>query len=139
MPKTEIDTIREQFAALEAAYVKAEAELAVRDASGSPFLLVPHLAAVGRARLNRNDKFVVEYQRGSAWLSADEFIEHLKADETLRKAFAKPTTDPNSSLPKVRNPYKKGPAFNLTEQMRLQRENPNLAASLKAAAEAGSA
>lgn len=137
MPKTEIDRIREHFAALEAAFVKANAELAVRDAGGSPFLLVPHLAAVGRARLNRNDKFVVEYQRGSDWLSADEFIEHLKADETLRKAFGKPTTDPLPNKSKQRNPYKKGPAFNLTDQMRLEKTNPLLAARLKSEAEGG--
>lgn len=34
------------------------------------------------------------------------------------------------------NPFKKGSGFNLTEQMRIHRENPALAAALKEAASA---
>lgn len=137
MPKTEIDTIREHFAALEAAYVKADAELAVRNAGGNPMLLVPHLTAAGRARLNRNGRFDAEYLRGNSWLTSDEFIEHLRADETLKKAFVtKPTSGNRPKAPVGSNPFRKGASFNLTRQMAIERADPALAAKLKSEADA---
>jgi hypothetical protein len=41
---------------------------------------------------------------------------------------------PPPSAPPYRgaNPFKRGPGFNLTEQFRLQRESPELAAALRA-------
>ncbi|MFA7307045.1 MAG: hypothetical protein WC026_10275 [Hyphomicrobium sp.] len=137
MSKSELESLRENFAALEAAHVKADAELAVRNAGGNPALLVSHVAAAGRARLNRNGVVTVEYRRGSAWLDGEEFLRHLRSDETLKKAFA-PNSTPSAALkaPAAPNPFRKGASFNLTKQMELSRSDPALAARLRAEAAA---
>lgn len=137
MSKSELENLRENFAALEAAYVKAAAELAVRDAGGNPALLVSHVAAAGRARLNRNGVVVVEYRRGGSWLEGEEFLRHLRSDETLKKAFAS-NSIPSATLkaPVASNPFRKGSSFNLTKQMELSRSDPALAVRLKAEAAA---
>lgn len=72
-------------------------------------------------------------------LSLAEFVKELQADNTFANQFKSSGAIGSGSLPNVNstagiaNPWK-SESFNLTQQGRLLRENPKLAASLKAAA-----
>lgn len=54
-------------------------------------------------------------------------------DYDLEEILNLDTAAPPSAAPfRGPNPFKRGPGFNLTEQFRLQRESPELAAALRA-------
>jgi hypothetical protein len=65
--------------------------------------------------------------------SDDDLIKRLQAE-----AVAERNADQANFLDRMRreNPFRAGPRFNLTDQMRLTRLNPALAGTLKSAAEA---
>jgi hypothetical protein len=105
---------------------------ACAEASGAnPILAVPIMMADART-LSTGRAIEVEYRSGSDWLSGTEYLQKLRADPDFRRMFAdeaKPKAPPSSAL---RNPWLKSD-FNLTEQMRIRKSDPDLAARLEAA------
>ena len=111
--------------------VRQDAEDAIaRSGASSPSVLAYNMAAVGRIASNGRD---VEYDRAGLWLDRDAFVAELKRDPETSRFFAGaiPETSP---APMRANPFSRA-TFNLTQQMKIIRENPDLAARLRREAE----
>lgn len=123
--------------ALEHALLREVAINAVRAIGAHEGYLVPQLVEAGA--IHDNDGTLVA-TFGSSWerLTAAEYLERLRGDELLaRVAFANSEASTKGTAPRDRsNPWRKGDGFNLTEQMKITRENPALAKALEAAADA---
>lgn len=122
---------------------RVERELMQRDAlalaSGTGIaversMLVPLLCARARVQYDTNDAPVVEYQSvfGDWFVDGQTIIREMMSDHDFEKVFSAPKAVP--AKPRERNPFAKGPDFNLTEQMRLLKIDPMTAARLKAVA-----
>ncbi len=107
--------------------VRQDAEDAItRSGASSSRLLADNMAAVGRVAENGRD---VEYDCGGRWLDRDAYVSELKRDAETARFFAGAITkkSPTSLGP---NPFSRS-TWNLTQQMRLIRENADEAARLR--------
>jgi hypothetical protein len=106
--------------------IRREIDDVLRASGANVHLLAPGLVEKAEI-LDVIDAAYVRIRDGDDLITVEKAVEKLRADATMRGAF---------SAGRVPNPFQKGPTWNLTEQMRLQRVNPSLAATLKAKAEA---
>lgn len=75
----------------------------------------------------RQDGF---YYKGESGLSAKEFVDRIKNDSNWSFHFKNSNDSRQSAKSDLSNPFSKS-SFNLSEQMRLYRNNPELADRLK--------
>lgn len=111
----------------QARIVRRDAEDAItRSGASASAVLAHNMAAVGRVAANGID---VEYDCGGRWLDRDGYIAALKRDSETSRFFAGalPKKSPSSLEP---NPFSRS-SWNLTEQMREIRSNPDRAAQLR--------
>lgn len=136
--------------ALESALIDAEASKAISDEGGSVVLLLPHVR--GRARMVEEDgTFRVEILRTDATpmmgdkgerATFKDLVKELKASDEYGRAFASSGASGGGSRSGGASGGSRGSGknpwlpdhFNLTEQGRILRENPALAAQFKAEA-----
>ncbi|QCS48147.1 hypothetical protein FEK30_01130 (plasmid) [Picosynechococcus sp. PCC 11901] len=85
------------------------------------------MTAIRASDLIRQDGF---YLRGESGLSAKEFVERLKLDSNWDFHFKHSKPSSKSSDSNQKNPFSKE-TFNLSEQMKLMKSNPELADRLK--------
>jgi hypothetical protein len=124
-------------------------EIARRDAyaaaealGANPFLVVPVMCADART-VSTGRAIEVEYRLGSSWVSGSEYLTNLRKDPDFAKTFAEPkkasenrrALAPTATLaPASKNPWLKH-QFNLTEQMRIEKADRDLARRLQTAAD----
>lgn len=114
----------------DAELIRREASAALSGAGGSLDLLLPILMSDAKI-LETHNGVVARYRCGDGWGDVNDAIRLMKLDPDYGRAFTK-QQEPN--LPNIPNPWSSR-TFNLTVQMRLKRENPELAARLQAAAD----
>lgn len=138
-----ISSMQEQFTSretalrsqLEAYVVDAEAMAAINAAGGIAPLLMPHVKSKVRV-VEREGKFAAEVDGGK---SIREVVEAMKADPIFAPAFRSPVANGGGAAtgtnapPVQRNPFAKE-TMNLTEAAKLERDQPELAKTLKAQA-----
>lgn len=123
--------------ALEAAFIDADARAAIAQRRAQSLFLQPVLTAAGVVRDDASGRKVVRYEHRNGWLDADEYLDALRLEPDFAPAFAD-ARSPNAGQPAKPaytrpNPFAKR-TFSLTEQMRLQKTDPELAARLKSEA-----
>lgn len=79
-----------------------------------------------------NGKLLINHRTGKPY-TLHEYIQKASRSEELGLLFGDGTKSSTAPTPSIKNPWKKE-TFNLTEQMRLLRENPSQAVRLKAEA-----
>lgn len=137
-------------ATLERYLVDATATAAIAELKGIPQLLLPHVKSAVKV-VEDNGEYTVQVVDGAGTprinnkgesLSIKELVEEMRQSEIFGRAF-EPTgitgsgasgARNNAGAP-VKNPWKKE-TFNLTEQGRIFKENPELAARLEKEAKA---
>lgn len=133
------EQVAKMRAALEAKLVDAEAIAAISAAGGSAKLLLPHVKSMTRVVEADNGALVVEVLDKDGLPIDGGFtalIESMKTDEDFLGAFRSTTasgggaTNQGEVVRGVTNPYARE-TFNMTEQAKLERSNPELAALLK--------
>ncbi|MFA5958765.1 hypothetical protein [Hyphomicrobium sp.] len=107
--------------------VRQDAEDAItRSGASSSRLLADNMAAVGRVAENGRD---VEYDVNGRWVDRDTYVSDLRRSEDTSKFFADAVAK-KSPVVLRDNPFSRA-SFNLTKQMQLIREDPDLAARLR--------
>ncbi|MBS0240129.1 MAG: hypothetical protein JSR89_17075 [Proteobacteria bacterium] len=128
-----------RIAALEAALVLAETDRAIgaHNLSKHASLLRQAMNPVALVRDYAGQPQVCYKQDGVA-VTADEFIQRIKAESPKLNESDAPTKRPAPPNTKgIANPYRKHPKlWNLTTQFALEKSQPALAAQLKLEAEA---
>lgn len=107
--------------------IRRDAEEAItRSGASAPAALAFNMGAAGRIAGNGRD---IEYFHGGRWLNSDAYVTALKHDpETARFFVGAVPRKPSPSLQP--NPFARA-TWNLTEQMRLIRTDPDRAAMLR--------
>lgn len=137
---------------LSSTLLDAEMTAAIAKEKGNPLFLAPHIKNhVKLVEENGSFNTVVVDPSGNPRYSVNEpgqlmtiqeLVGEFKAKEEFAPAFATQNSGVGATGSGARggspttanNPFKKGPSFNYTAQAKLNRENPQLAAQLKAAA-----
>lgn len=139
--------------------VRDEARTAIASAGGDVELMLPVVAARLRAveqdgewvvRVADGDRVrhVVRHGTGTVVdMTPADLVGELRRDPVYRRGFdgAAPAERPVAADQSAqggaggKNPFLKGASWNLTEQMKMKRENPSLAAAMQAQAEGAQA
>lgn len=133
----------------------SEAKSALAKHSGDIELLLPHIERKTRVREGQDGQFVVEVldsngiarikDASGALMSIEDLVVEMRGTETFGKAFANGGTSGGGGNERpgsggsgggTKNPWSKD-HFNLTEQFKIEKANPQLAKRLQA--EAGAA
>lgn len=131
---TNDSTLRADVKRLNDHIVSTATIAAIREAGGSVELLLPYMLSKASLYIPVRGDMEIDYRDGDEVLTASEFIARLKSDPDFSRCFAK-RADVERPLP-TKNPFRRGtPDFNLTEAMRIEKADPELARRLKAAAE----
>jgi hypothetical protein len=134
MTVTDPKAVERDRRALEQALIDADARAAIAERRAHARYLQPILAAAGAVQEEASGRKVVRYEHRHGWLDAEEFLDVLRLDGDFAAAFpdaAPPkTTTPAKPLYDKPNPFARK-TFSLTEQMRLQKINPELASRLR--------
>ena len=135
---------------LESYMIDSAAIKAISEEKGIVDLLIPHVKSKLKV-IEEDGKFnvVVVDDNGDVRyntknsgkpFTVKDLVNEMKAKDSFAVAFNDPTISPGArgsrgTSSHVKNPFKKGTdSYNLTEQARLRRENPSLAAQLAKAA-----
>lgn len=111
--------------------VRQDAEDAItRSGASSPGILAHNMSAAGRVS---EDGRSVEYNLDGRWVSRETYLSALRHDANTSKFFAGTTPKKTTQLSET-NPFSKR-HWNLTEQMRIIRGDPDRAAALRREAE----
>ena len=134
---------------LERYLVDASATTAIAELKGVPQLLLPHVKNAVRV-IENDGEYIVQVvdatgtprinNKGEC-LSIKELVEEMRQSEIFGRAFeatgttGSGSTGAKTNMAPIKNPWKKE-TFNLTEQGRIFKENPELAQRLKKEASA---
>ncbi|MBS7703310.1 hypothetical protein [Chelatococcus asaccharovorans] len=129
----------------------SEAKGALAKHGGDIELLLPHVERQTRVKETEDGRFIVEViddkgiarikDASGALMTIEDLVIEMRGKDPFGKAFSNSGTSGGGAKPGAagggrpteKNPWSKD-NFNLTEQMRISRENPELAARLKSAA-----
>lgn len=123
---------------LEQNLLDSAAMKAINDAGGNVDLLMPHVRS-RMALAEVEGDFVVQVRDSSGTvteLTEVDLVNEYKAKPSFASAFKATITPGGGAKPgvveaSITNPYRKGKDFNLTDQGRLEKTDPALAARLK--------